>query len=184
MSGPPTEGDAAGPGARPPESGARPEIRAAALTISSRLARGPEGDQAGDALVGLLDELGAVVVGREIVPDSRELIAERLCHWADEVACNLILTSGGTGFSPDDLTPEATEDVIDRRAPGLAEAMREASKPHTRHWMLSRATAGIRGGALIVNLPGNPASIAQCGEALAPALPHALALLAGRRDAH
>lgn len=159
-------------------------IRAVAITVSSKLATGPSGDRAGEALAGFLSDLGATLVGREIVPDSRSLIAERLRHWADEVGCDLILTSGGTGFSPDDLTPEATEDVIERRAPGLAEAMRTASIPHTPHWMLSRATAGIRGSTLIVNLPGSPRSIAQCGEALLPALPHAIGLLRGTPTSH
>lgn len=162
----------------------QPAIRAAALTISSKLAEGPAGDQAGDAMVELLAQLGATVAGREIVPDSREVIAERLRHWADRTTCDLILTSGGTGFSTDDLTPEATEDVIDRRAPGLAEAMRAASIPHSRHWMLSRATAGMRGSTLIINLPGSPRSIAQCGEALLPVLPHAISLLRGTPTPH
>ncbi len=169
---------------RPTESGAdgapavlNPPIQAVALTVSSSLATGPSGDLAGDALVELLADLGAELIGREIVPDSRDLIAERLSHWADAGACDLILTTGGTGFSPDDLTPEASEDVFDRRAPGIAEAMRAASAPYTSHWLLSRATAGIRGSALIINFPGNPKSIEQCGGAILAALPHALSLL-------
>lgn len=187
--GPGGSGDSSGRdgpgGAEKTEAAGRGEvIRAAAITVSSKLAAGPSGDRSGEAMTALLAELGASLIGREIVPDSRDLIAERLRHWADGAACELILTSGGTGFSPDDLTPEATEDVIDRRAPGLAEAMRAASIPHTRHWMLSRATAGIRGSALIINLPGSPRSIGQCGEALLPALPHALALLRGKPTQH
>jgi molybdenum cofactor synthesis domain-containing protein len=95
-----------------------------------------------------------------------------------------VLTTGGTGFSPNDLTPEATRAVVEREAPGIPEAMRAASRPHTRHWMLSRGVAGIRGTTLIVNFPGNPKSIREAGEAIAGALPHALELLAGKRSAH
>jgi molybdenum cofactor synthesis domain-containing protein len=94
------------------------------------------------------------------------------------------MTSGGTGLSPSDLTPEATRAVIDREAPGIAEAMRAASRPHTPYWMLSRALAGARGATLIINFPGSPASIEQGGEALREALPHALALLAGGTPPH
>ena len=95
-----------------------------------------------------------------------------------------MLTTGGTGFSANDLTPEATRAVIDREAPGIPEAMRAASRPHTRHWMLSRAVAGIRGSTLIVNFPGSPKSIGEAGEAIAAASPHALELVAGKRNAH
>jgi molybdopterin adenylyltransferase len=94
------------------------------------------------------------------------------------------MTTGGTGFSPTDVTPEATRAVLEREAPGLAEAMRDASRAHTPHWMLSRAVAGIRGSTLIVNFPGSPKSIVQAGEAIAGALPHALDLIAGRSTAH
>ncbi len=100
---------------------------------------------------------------------------------ATTLGVDLVLTSGGTGLSPDDVTPEATRAVLEREAPGIAEAMRAASRPHSAHWMLSRGVAGTRGRTLIVNFPGSPRSIAQCGEALAAALPHALALLAGER---
>ena len=96
----------------------------------------------------------------------------------------LVLTTGGTGFGRHDVTPEATRAVIEREAPGLAEAMRAASREHTRHWMLSRAVAGIRAQSVIVNFPGNPASIEQAGAAIAGALPHALALLAERPTRH
>jgi molybdopterin adenylyltransferase len=128
--------------------------------------------------------LGAEIAGRDLVPDDRRLIAERLRHWADEVACDLVLTTGGTGFAASDVTPEATRDVIERDAPGIPEAMRAASRDHTPNWMLSRAVAGIRGRTLIVNFPGNPASISEVGGAIATALPHALDLLAGRQAHH
>jgi molybdenum cofactor synthesis domain-containing protein len=95
-----------------------------------------------------------------------------------------VLTTGGTGFAPDDVTPEATLAVADREAPGIAEAMRLASREHTAHWMLSRNVAAIRGRTLIVNFPGSPKAIAEAGEAIAEALPHALRLLAGESGGH
>lgn len=154
-------------------------MRAALITVSSSKARGEGHDESGERLRAFATGLGVEVAGAEAIPDDREQIEARLRHWADEGRCDLVLTSGGTGFSPTDVTPEATRAVIDREAPGLAEAMRLASQPHTPHWMLSRATAGIRNTTLIVNFPGAPRSIDQCGEALAQALPHALDLLAG-----
>ena len=159
-------------------------MRAAILTISTSRASGDGADESGDALADFASTLGIEVVGREVLRDDRELIAERLVHWADEDPCDLVLTTGGTGFSPNDLTPEATRSVIEREAPGIPEAMRAASRPHTRHWMLSRAVAGIRGATLIVNFPGSPKSIGEAGEAIGAALPHALELLAGKRSAH
>ena len=159
-------------------------MRAAVLTVSTSRAAGEGGDESGDALAEFAEGLGAEVAGREVIPDDRELIAERLRHWADEERCELVLTTGGTGFTPRDLTPEATRAVIDREAPGIPEAMRGASRPHTKHWMLSRAVAGIRNRTLIVNFPGSPKSIAEAGDAIASALPHALDLIAGRSSPH
>lgn len=153
--------------------------RAAVITVSTSRARGEGGDESGPALAAFAQRIGARVEGEETIPDERELIEGRLRWWCDEGGCELVLTSGGTGFSPDDVTPEATRAVIEREAPGLAEAMRAASREHTSKWMLSRGVAGIRGRSLIVNFPGNPSSIEQAGEAIADALPHALALLAG-----
>jgi molybdopterin adenylyltransferase len=157
---------------------------AALLTVSTSRAAGERQDRGGAELARLVDTLGLQVAAREIVTDDRRLIAERLVEFADRRGVALILTTGGTGFAPNDLTPEATRDVIDREAPGLAEAMRAASREHTQHWMLSRAVAGIRGQTLIVNFPGSPKSIAETADALAPALPHALRLLAGSDDPH
>ncbi len=159
-------------------------MRAALLTVSSSKARGEGVDESGERLAELAARLGLEIAGRELITDDRAEIESRLRHWADEEEVALILTSGGTGFSPDDVTPEATRAVIEREAPGIGEAMREASRPHTANWMLSRALAGTRGQTLIVNFPGSPRSIAQTGAALAPALPHALELLAGRRPSH
>ncbi|MQA76281.1 MAG: molybdenum cofactor biosynthesis protein [Solirubrobacterales bacterium] len=158
--------------------------RAAVITISTSASRGDREDTGGPALESFARGLGVEVVGREVIPDERELIEGRLRWWCDEGGCELLLTTGGTGFGRYDVTPEATRAVIDREAPGLAEAMRAASREHTRHWMLSRAVAGIRERTVIVNFPGNPASIEQAGAAIAGALPHALALLAGRPTRH
>jgi molybdopterin adenylyltransferase len=159
-------------------------VLAAVITISTSRAAGEGDDEGGDALTDFAASLGAELAGREVVPDDLDLISQRLVHWADAEGCDLVLTTGGTGFSPNDLTPEATRAVIDREAPGIPEAMREASRPHTRHWMLSRAVAGIRGTTLIVNFPGSPKSIGEAGEAIAGSLPHALALLSGEHDHH
>jgi molybdopterin adenylyltransferase len=159
-------------------------MRAAILTVSTSKAAGEGEDESGVRLAELASELGAEIVGRDRIRDDRRLIAERLRYWADGGECDLVLTTGGTGFAPSDVTPEATRDVIEREAPGLAEAMRAASKEHTPHWMLSRAVAGLRGRTLIVNFPGNPRSIGQAGAAIAEALPHALDLAAGRPTRH
>jgi molybdopterin adenylyltransferase len=154
-------------------------VRAGVLTISTSKARGEGEDESGPRLAALAEAIGAEVASREIVPDDRDMIEDRLRFLADEQRCDLVLTSGGTGFAPSDVTPEATLAVIEREAPGIAEAVRAQSRQHTPHWMLSRGVAGIRGSTLIVNFPGNPASIDQAGDAIADSLPHALALITG-----
>lgn len=159
-------------------------MRAAALTISTSKADGRGTDESGPQLVELIRAIGAELAGAEVIPDDRERIAERLRNWADVERCDLVLTSGGTGLSPTDVTPEATRDVLEREAPGIAEAMRAASRPHTEHWMLSRAVAGTRGRTLIVNLPGNPKAIRETADALRPSLAHAISLLSGAFDQH
>jgi molybdenum cofactor synthesis domain-containing protein len=121
--------------------------------------------------------LKARVTKYEIIPDEIERIKDALIHWADEMGLDLILTTGGTGFAPRDVTPEATKAVIEREAPGLAEAMRAESLKVTPHAMLSRAVAGIRGRTLIINLPGSPKAVRENLETILPALPHGIELL-------
>jgi molybdenum cofactor synthesis domain-containing protein len=160
------------------------EIGAAVLTISTSRAAGEAADESGPALAALAERLGARVVGTEVIPDERELIEGRLRWWCDEGGCELVLTTGGTGFALSDVTPEATRAVIDREAPGLAEAMRAASREHVRLWMVSRGVAGTRGRSLIVNFPGRPEAIEQAGAGVAEAIPHALRLLTGKQTGH
>ena len=159
-------------------------MRAAVLSISTSKARGMGEDESGPKLAQLARSIGAEIAGLELLPDDRGLIEARLRHWSDSEGCDLIFTTGGTGFAPSDVTPEASRAVIERLAPGIPEAMRAVSRDHTRHWMLSRAVAGIRGQTLIVNFPGSPASIEQAGAAITGSLPHAIALLAGQGGAH
>jgi molybdopterin adenylyltransferase len=159
-------------------------IRVGILTISDRGSRGEYRDLSGPAIRALVAErLGAAVDREAIVPDERRIIAGTLCAWADEARLDLVLTTGGTGFAPRDVTPEATRDVVEREAPGLAEAMRAASLRVTPHAMLSRAVAGIRGRTLIVNLPGSPKAVRENLETILPALPHAIELLQGEKGA-
>jgi molybdenum cofactor synthesis domain-containing protein len=160
------------------------ENRVAILTASDRGYRGEYRDLSGPAIRELVTvRLGATVEHEAIVPDDRLVIAETLRGWADEMGLDLVLTTGGTGFAPRDVTPEATRDVIEREVPGLAEAMRSASLRITPHAMLSRAVAGIRGHTLIINLPGSPKAVRENLETILPALPHALELLRGEKGA-
>ncbi len=152
-------------------------MRVAILTVSDRSYRGERADASGPALVEAAQAQGWQVVATLILPDEQAQVAAHLAAWADSGEVDVILTSGGTGFSPRDVTPEATAAVIERPAPGLAEAMRQASLQITPHAMLSRASAGIRGRTLIVNLPGSPRGAVENLAVITPVLPHAVALL-------
>ena len=153
------------------------------LTLSDRSAHGERADTSGVIIRKFVVlRLNAEVAIQEILPDDAPRIQEMLTRWCDELHLDLILTTGGTGFTPRDVTPEATRAVIEREAPGLAEAMRAESLAITKHAMLSRAVCGIRGRTLIVNLPGNPKAVSENLETIAPVLPHAIELLRG--DSH
>ena len=159
------------------------EIHAVVITVSDRCARGEQRDESGAALVELLKEMGARVVAAEILPDDLEPLAEKLRNYAEREDVNLILTTGGTGFSPRDNTPEATRAVIEREAPGLAEAMRMETLKQTPLAMVSRGVCGIRSNALIINLPGSPKAVRESFIVIKPVLSHAVALLAGKPHA-
>ena len=152
---------------------------AAVLTISDKGARGERHDESGRVVQQCLAPLGIRWARYEVVPDEREIILARLKEWVDEAGLDLIITTGGTGLSPRDVTPEATLAIVDRLAPGFTEAMRAESLKKTPLAMLSRAVAGIRKNTLIINLPGSPKAVAECLEVILPALPHAIETLRG-----
>lgn len=157
---------------------------AAIVTSSDGVSHGQRDDTSGDALAAMLADAGFEVTTRLTVPDERDQIAAALRRAADDLAADVVVVTGGTGFGPRDVTPEATEDVVDRRAPGLAEAMRAAGRAATPMADLSRGTAGIRGTTLIIDVPGSPRGATESLEAVLPLLPHALQLLRGDTAQH
>ncbi len=152
-------------------------LRFGILTVSDRSARGERPDASGPALAELIRQQGWQVALQSILPDDRKALQETLTAWADGRQVDIILTTGGTGFAPRDVTPEATRAVIQREAPGLAEAMRSAGQAKSPHAMLSRAVTGIRGPVLIINLPGSPKGAVESLQVVLPALEHAVQLL-------
>ena len=153
-------------------------IRVGVLTISDGVARGERVDISGEHTRTLVAQLPNVVISAGVVvPDEYEQIAATLRAWCDEEHLNIIITTGGTGLGPRDVTPEATKAVIEREAQGIAEALRAISLQYTRKAMLSRGIAGVRGHTLIINLPGSPKAVNECLEYLMPVLPHAVNLL-------
>jgi molybdopterin adenylyltransferase len=157
-------------------------FRVGILTISDKGARGEREDTSGATIREMLSALDASVERFDIVPDDRATVSQRLIGWADEDGLDLIVTTGGTGLGPRDVTPQATRDAIDYEAPGLAEAMRLEGQKHTPMAMLSRALAGVRGRTLIVNLPGSPRGVRENLSVLLPVLPHALDVLRGQTE--
>jgi molybdenum cofactor synthesis domain-containing protein len=154
-------------------------MRAAILTLSDRCSTGERPDGSGPALKAWLEERGVTVAHTEVIPDEGALISEKLTDWADSGRFDLILTTGGTGVSPRDVTPEATERILDRALPGFGEVMRMESLKKTPHAIISRAVAGIRRQALIVNLPGSPKGATENLSFVWPAIPHAVAKIQG-----
>jgi molybdopterin adenylyltransferase len=157
-------------------------IRFGILTLSDRSARGDRADLSGPALAELIQSQNWSVAKQAILPDDESAIRAKLIEWADSGEVDVILTTGGTGFAPRDVTPEATRAVIQRDAPGLAESMRAESMKKTPHAMLSRAVAGIRGQTLIVNLPGSPKGAVENLQTVLPVLTHAIQLLTDDPD--
>ena len=160
------------------------EIHAVVITASDACSRGEREDKSGESLVELLTGIGAYIVAKEILTDDLEPLAAKLREYADRPDVNLVVTTGGTGFGLRDNTPEATLQVIEREAPGLAEAMRIQTLKNTPMAMISRGVCGIRSSALIVNLPGSPKAVLESFEVIKPVLSHAIALLGGERDIH
>jgi molybdopterin adenylyltransferase len=153
-------------------------VRTAILTVSTSVSKRLSEDRSGPVLAAMADEAGCDIVAMEVVPDDFALIEDRLHHFVDQ-NCDLIFTTGGTGMTPDDITPEATRVVIHREAPGLAEAMRAEGARHTPLGILSRGIAGIAEATLIVNFPGSPKAVEQLFPVIAPVLEHAVRTLRG-----
>ncbi len=149
------------------------------LTVSDRCSSGEREDKSGEIIRKIISQFGGRVVEYAVIPDERKLIAGRLTEWADKGGIDMIITTGGTGLAPRDVTPEATLDVIDKTIPGFSEAMRAKSLEKTPHAMLSRGVCGTRNRTLIINLPGSPKAVLECLPVILTALPHAIEVIKG-----
>ncbi|WP_031517960.1 molybdopterin adenylyltransferase [Desulfofalx alkaliphila] len=154
-------------------------IKVGVITLSDKGSRGEREDKSGQVIKEMMAQIGGELAYYRVIADDLELIKEQLLYCCDDLKLNLVLTTGGTGFSPRDNTPDATLAVIDKEAPGIAEAMRLESLRITPKAMLSRAVAGIRKSTLIINLPGSPKGVRECLAVVLPALPHGLEILSG-----
>jgi molybdopterin adenylyltransferase len=150
------------------------------LTISDKGSRGERQDKSGETIREIISRVGTRFLNYDIIPDEKEAIVEKLVRWADEDKLDVLFTTGGTGLTPRDVTPEATLSVVDRIVPGFAEAMRAESLKKTPMAMLSRAVVGTRGKCLIIKLTGSPRAVRECLEVILPALPHAVETLKGQ----
>jgi molybdopterin adenylyltransferase len=154
-------------------------MKAGILTISDKGSRQERVDTSGPAVTAVLAEIDAVIEKYEIIPDEQEIIARKLVEYADNLRLDLVITTGGTGVAPRDVTPDATRMVIEKEVPGMAEAMRMESLKKTPHAVISRAMAGIRGRTLIINLPGSPRGATENLRAILQAIPHAVSKIQG-----
>jgi molybdopterin adenylyltransferase len=154
------------------------------ITISDKAWRGQRPDKSGPAIRRSFSAIDSQVVKYEVIPDEADIIASKLALWADEGSVDIILTTGGTGLAPRDVTPEATLSILDKEVPGLAEMMRARSFSVTPNAMLSRAVAGMRKKCLIINLPGSPKAVGECLEVILPVLPHAVEIIKGEVTEH
>jgi molybdopterin adenylyltransferase len=159
-------------------------FNAGILTISDKSWRGQRSDESSQAIRDGLSSVDGRVVKYEVVPDEADIIASKLAQWADDGSVDVILTTGGTGLGPRDVTPEATLSVVDKEAPGFAEAMRVETLEVTPFAMLSRAVAGVRGKCLIINLPGSPRAVGECLGVVLPVLNHAVEIIKGQVTEH
>ena len=159
-------------------------FNAGILTISDKGAQGQRQDDSGKVIRDNLSSLDSRIVKYEVVPDEMKVISQKLAEWADEGNIDVIITTGGTGLSQRDVTPEATLSIVDKVVPGFAEAMRAKTLDITPMAMLSRATAGVRGRCLIINLPGSPKAVGECLEVILPAIPHAVEIIKGEVTEH
>lgn len=159
-------------------------FRVGILTISDKGALGQRHDESGPAIADTLSVEEALVVRQEIVPDESDVIADKLAGWADDGSMDVIFTTGGTGLSQRDVTPEATMQVVDKMVPGITEAIRAKTYSLTPMAMLSRAVAGVRGDCLIINLPGSPRAVRDCLKVVLPVIPHAVEIIQGQVTEH